>query len=400
MAKLFDSLTLRGVTIRNRIGVSPMVQLSSRDGYANNWHLVHLGARAVGGAGLVMTEATAIEARGRISINDLGIWQDEHIEGLAKITSFVRDEGAVPAIQLGHGGRKARYAPSFNKKGMTPLKNLTSQQGSWPVLGASAIPFDEDSPIPIAMSKDDIEIVLNSYVSAAKRAIMAGFDWIEIHAAHGYLPHCFFSPISNQRTDEYGGSFENRIRFSRQVAQRVREALPEEKVLTFRLSHTDWVQGGWTTEETIELAKLLKSDGVDLIDVSSGGSTAKTVALMSQMRHQEVGKHNGKNDPIAEIPIARGYQVPGAEAVRHGAEIAVAAVGLITDPRHADAIISEGRADMVMLARAMLRDPNWPIHAAIELGETRKVRIPVQYYLAWKDFGEFSYSPVSAPTLD
>ena len=400
MARLFDPLILRGVTVRNRIGVSPMVQLSSEDGFATEWHLVHLGARAVGGAGLVMTEATAVEARGRICINDLGIWRDEHVAGLAKITKFIKDEGAVPGIQLGHGGRKASYAPSFNKHGMQPLKQLTLQQGAWPVVAPSPIPFDEDSPIPVEMSHQDITAVINAYSDAAQRAVAAGFDWIEVHAAHGYLPHCFYSPISNNRTDEFGGSFENRIRFTRWIAQEVRNKIPDDKVLSFRVSHTDWIDGGWTTEDTVDLASRLKSDGVDLIDVSSGGSTAKTVALMRQMRHDEVGKQDGSKDPVADIPIAPGYQVPGAEAVRAGANIPVAAVGLITEPEQADSIISEGRADMVMLARALLRDPNWPIHAAIELGETRRVRIPVQYYLAWKDFGEFRYEPVSAPTLE
>ena len=400
MAALFEPLSLRGVTLRNRIGVSPMVQISSTDGFANDWHLVHLGARASGGAALVMTEATAIEARGRISINDLGIWKDEHIDGLARITRFVRAEGAVPGIQLAHGGRKASYAPSFNARGMQPLKQLTAEQGAWPVIGASPIPFEESSPIPREMTTADIQDVLESYVLAARRALEAGFDWIEVHAAHGYLPHCFYSPISNQRSDEYGGSLTNRMRFTCEIAQRIRAIWPDDKVLAFRLSHTDWIDGGWTTEETIELAKALKEDGVDLIDVSSGGSSPKTVALMRQMQHEKVGKQHGKEDPVAEIPIAPGYQVPGACAVKQGADIPVAAVGLITEPEQANEIIESGKADMVMLARAILRDPNWPQQAAIALGETQQVRIPVQYYLGWKDYGEFTYMPVNAPTLD
>jgi len=240
LARLFDSLTLRGITLRNRIGVSPMVQISSSDGFASDWHLVHLGARAAGGAGLVMTEATAVEARGRISINDLGIWKDEHVAGLHRITEFIHAEGAVPGIQLGHGGRKASYAPSFDKNGIRPLVHLTEAQGAWPVLGASAIPFDDDSPVPIEMTQQDIDDVLDAYVAAARRADAAGFDWIEVHAAHGYLPHCFYSPISNVREDRYGGSFDNRVRFTRQVAQRVRDVMPDHKVLAFRLSHTDW----------------------------------------------------------------------------------------------------------------------------------------------------------------
>ena len=400
MARLFDSLTLRGITVRNRIGVSPMVQISSSDGFAADWHLVHLGARAAGGAGLVLTEATAIEARARISINDLGIWKDEHIAGLQKLTGFIRGEGAVPGIQLGHGGRKASYAPSFNRDGIRPLVHLTEAQGAWPVLGASPIPFDDDSPVPIEMTRQDIDDVVDAYAAAARRADAAGFDWIEVHAAHGYLPHCFYSPISNARDDQYGGTFENRVRFTRQIAQRVRDAIPDNKVLAFRLSHTDWLDGGWTTEDTVALAKLLKQDGVDLIDVSSGGSSAKTVALMRQMRHDKVGQQHGKDDPVAEIPLGPGYQVPGAEAVRQGADIPVAAVGMITEPQQANDIIEQDRADMVLLGRAMLRNPNWPQLAAIELGETKRVRIPVQYYLGWKDFGEFAYKPVSAPTLD
>ncbi|MBT8078433.1 MAG: NADH:flavin oxidoreductase/NADH oxidase [Gammaproteobacteria bacterium] len=400
MAKLFDSLKLRGITLRNRIGVSPMVQISSSDGFAADWHLVHLGARAAGGAGLVMTEATAVEARGRISINDLGIWKDEHVAGLRRITEFIHGEGAVPGIQLGHGGRKASYAPSFDKDGMRPLVHLTDAQGAWPVIGASAIPFDDDSPVPTEMTQQDIDDVLDSYATAAQRANAAGFDWIEVHAAHGYLPHCFYSPISNVRDDRYGGTFENRVRFTREIAQRVREVMPNHKVLAFRLSHTDWIDGGWTTDDTIALARLLKNDGVDVIDVSSGGSSAKTVALMRQMQHDKVGQQHGKDDPVAEIPLGPGYQVPGAEAIRQGADIPVAAVGMITEPAQANDIVEQNRADIVLLGRAILRNPNWPQLAAIELGETKRMRIPVQYYLGWKDFGEFAYKPVSAPTLD
>ena len=377
-----------------------MVQISSNGGFASDWHLVHLGARAAGGAGLVMTEATAVEARGRISINDLGIWKDEHVGGLRRLTRFIRGEGAVPGIQLGHGGRKASYAPSFDNEGIRPLVHLTEAQGAWPVLGASAIPFDDDSPVPIEMTQQDIDDVLDAYVAAAQRADAAGFDWIEVHAAHGYLPHCFYSPISNVRNDRYGGTFENRVRFARQIAQRIRAVMPDHKVLAFRLSHTDWIDGGWTTEDSIALARLLKEDGVDLVDVSSGGSSAKTVALMRQMRHDKVGQQHGKDDPVADIPLGPGYQVPGAEAIRQGADIPVAAVGMITEAAQANDIIEQHRADIVLLGRAMLRNPNWPQLAAIELGETKRVRIPVQYYLGWKDFGEFAYKPVSAPTLD
>lgn len=400
MVSLFDPLTIRGVTLRNRIGVSPMVQTSSLDGFAGDWHLVHLGARAAGGAALVMTEAAAVEERGRICVSDLGIWKDDHVAGLARINEFIHREGAVAGIQLGHGGRKASYAPPFDRTGIKPLRQLKPEQGGWPVIGASAIPFDDDSPMPREMSLQDIEMVLQAYADAAGRADAAGYDWIEIHAAHGYLPHCFYSPLSNQRTDRYGGNFENRTRFAREIAQRVREVWPEDKVLAFRLSHTDWVDTGWTTAETVQLAKKLKQDGVDLIDVSSGGSTAKTVALMSQLRHEQVGKQPGCDDPVAEIPLGPGYQVPGAQAVKRGADMLVAAVGLITEPEQADAIVREGRADLIMLARAMLRNPNWPQHAAVSLQQSHRVRIPVQYYLAWKDFGEFGFRPVSAPLLE
>jgi 2,4-dienoyl-CoA reductase-like NADH-dependent reductase (Old Yellow Enzyme family) len=397
---LFDTLTLRGVTVRNRIGLSPMVQLSATDGFASDWHLVHLGARAAGGAGLVLTEATAVEARGRICINDLGIWKDDHIAGLRRLTDFIRAEGAVPGIQLGHGGRKAGYAPSFDREGIRPLVHLTGSQGAWPVIGASPIPFDDDSPVPVEMTQQDIDDVLDAYAQAAVRADVAGFDWIEVHAAHGYLPHCFYSPLSNTRTDRYGGSFDNRIRFAREIATRLRKVLPEDKVLSFRLSHTDWIDGGWTTDDTVMLATRLKQDGVDIIDVSSGGSTAKTVALMRQMRHEKAGQQHGREDPVAEIPLGPGYQVPGAEAVRRGAGIPVAAVGMITEPGQANDIVKHERADMIMLGRELLRNPNWPQLAAIKLGQTKRIRIPVQYYLGWKDLGEFAYKPVSAPLLD
>lgn len=400
MPNLFDTLTLRGVTVRNRIGLSPMVQLSATDGYASDWHLVHLGARAAGGAGLVLTEATAVEARGRICINDLGIWKDDHIAGLRKLTDFIRAEGAVPGIQLGHGGRKAGYAPSFDREGIRPLVHLTESQGGWPVIGASPIPFDDDSPVPVEMTQQDIDDVLDAYARAAIRADAAGFDWIEVHAAHGYLPHCFYSPLSNRREDSYGGSFDNRIRFAREIAVRLRKVMPDDKVLSFRLSHTDWIDGGWTTEDTVALATRLKQDGVDIIDVSSGGSTAKTVALMRQMRHEKAGQQHGRDDPVAEIPLGPGYQVPGAEAVRRGAGIPVAAVGMITEAKQANDIVEQGRADMIMLGRELLRNPNWPQLAAIELGQTKRIRIPVQYYLGWKDLGEFAYKPVSAPLLD
>lgn len=403
MPGLFDPLTLRGVRLRNRIGVSPMVQVSAEDGFASDWHLVHLGSRAVGGAALVMTESTAVEAEGRISINDLGLWKDEHVPGLRRITEFVRGEGAVPGIQLAHGGRKSGYAPNFDRRGMRPLRPLTADEGAWEVMGPSPIPFGADSPVPREMTTEDIERVIRSFGRAAGRAREAGFDWIELHAGHGYLPHCFYSPLSNRRSDRYGGSFDNRVRFTREVVRALRDAWPQDKVLAVRLSHTDWVDGGWTTAETVELARLLKGDGADLIDVSSGGSTPLTVALMRELTpegQQALKAAAAEGKPLADIPVAPGYQVPGAAAVRSGAEVPVAAVGLITEPEQADDIIRRGQADMVMLGRTLLRDPYWPQHAATALGRTERVRIPVQYHLAWKDRGAFSYVPVSAPTMD
>lgn len=395
MAELFEPLTLRGVTLRNRIAVSPMVQTSSVDGFASDWHLVHLGSRASGGAGLVITEAAAVEPQGRISIFDLGIWSDSHIRNLKRVAQFIESEGAVPAIQIAHGGRKSSYRPPHDSKGTCPLKHLTPEQGAWTVIGPSMIPFDEDSPIPKAMTTEDIARVIDAFQSAAGRAVRAGFKWIEVHAAHGYLPHAFYSPLSNKREDEYGGDFENRVRFSREVARAIRAAIPDNIVLAFRISYTDWVEGGWALPDAARLALALKSDGVDFIDVSSGGNSAQTVALMRELRASPQGAES--NSTV--IPLSPGYQVPGAAYIRREAGLPVAAVGLITDPLHADSIIRDDQADIVMLAREMLRDPNWPIRAAVALGKTEKVRIPVQYHLAWKSYGDFNYEPVSAPIL-
>jgi len=379
-----------------------MVQSSSVDGFSSDWHLVHLGSRAVGGAGLVMSEATAVEARGRITINDLGLWKDEHIPGLKRITDFIRGEGAVPGIQLAHGGRKSSLAPPFDSGGMRPLRVLTREEGAWEALAASQIPFSDDYAMPVEMTLQDIKEVIRSFADSAQRAHKAGFDWIEVHAAHGYLPHCFYSPLSNQRIDEYGGSFENRIRLIREIVQAIRAVWPESKVLAVRLSYTEWLDGGWSLEDTIELSRLLKSDGVDLIDVSSGGNSASTVALARFLAADKLGTP-GAAEPdeemIAQIPIGPGYQVPGAVAVKHGADIPVAAVGLITDAIQADDLIREGKADMVMLARALLSNPYWPQQAAVELEATGRARVPVQYYLAWKDLGIFKHQPVSAPII-
>ena len=363
MPHLFDPLTLRGVTLRNRIGVSPMCQYSAVDGFANDWHLVHLGSRAVGGAGLVMTEATAVEARGRISPSDLGIWSDAHVPPLARIARFVKEQGAVPGIQLAHAGRKASHAVPW--KGDAPLADA---EGGWTPIAPSAIPFSPKDRIPSEMTKSDIAAVLDAFHAAALRAREAGFAWAELHAAHGYLAHSFLSPLSNRRTDEYGGGFENRIRFVLAAVRAVRSAWPEERPLSVRLSCTDWAEGGWTIEESVSLARRLKDEGADLVDCSSGGLVFD-----------------------AKVPAGAGYQVPFAEAVRRGAGLPTAAVGMITDPMQADEIVRNGRADLVFLAREELRNPYWPIRAAQALGHADRLEIPPQY---WRGLPPVRPSPV------
>ena len=341
--------------MRNRIGVSPMCQYSYDDGFSNDWQLVHLGSRAAGGAGLVIVEATAVEARGRISPGDLGIWTDAHVEPLARVARFIAQHGAVAGIQLAHAGRKA--STQIPWKGGGPL---TDEAGGWPPIGASPIPFNKGWREPREMTSDDIRIVRGAFAEATKRALTAGFSWVELHAAHGYLLHSFMSPLSNQRRDEYGGSFDNRIRLLMEVARDTRAIWPDDKPVTVRLSCSDWVDGGWTLDDSIEVSRRLKGDGVDLIDCSSGG-----------------------NVPNAKIEIAPGYQVPFAEAIRAQAGIATAAVGLITQPKQADEIIRAGRADAVLLARKILREPYWPIHAARELGRVDAVPVPPQYARAF-----------------
>jgi len=351
MTNIFDSYTVRGVTLRNRIGVSPMCEYSADDGMPNDWHFVHLGSRAVGGAGLVITEATAIEARGRISPQDTGIWSDTQADAWARITRFISSQGAVAGIQLAHAGRKASTVRPW-EDGVS----VADEDGGWEPVAPSALAFDEGYRTPHALEPDEITQIVQSFAEAAVRSDRAGFDWLELHGAHGYLMHEFLSPLSNQRTDEYGGSFENRIRFSLETARAVRTVWPENKPLTVRFSCTDWTEGGWTLEETIDLARQLKAEGVDLIDCSTGG-----------------------NVPRARIPVGAGYQVPFAEAIRREAGIATAAVGMITAPAQADEIIRNGRADLVLLARASLRDPYWPLHAARELRQTDKLTPPLQY---------------------
>ncbi len=358
MPNLFDPLTLRGVTLRNRIGVSPMCMYSSEDGRANDWHLVHLGARAVGGAGLVIAEATAIEARGRISPQDAGLWNDEQIAPLARINEFVRAQGAVPGVQLAHAGRKAGTARPF--PGEPHRGPLSDAHGGWQPVGPSPLPFDDGWRTPDELSRSDIREVEAAFRAGAVRALAAGYQFVELHAAHGYLAHSFLSPLSNQRADEYGGSFENRARFVLETTRVLREAWPDDLPLGVRLSCSDWADGGWTIEESVELSRLLKAAGVDLVDCSSGGGV-----------------------PQAKIPVAPGYQVPFAEAIRRGANIATVAVGLISEPEQADAIIGSGQADVVLLGRASLRDPYWPLHAARALGHDPNVLASPQYARAF-----------------
>ena len=350
---LFDPLTIKGVTLRNRIGVSPMCQYSSEDGFANDWHLVHLGSRAVGGAALVIAEATAIEPRGRISPHDLGIWKDEHVEPLARAAHFIREHGAIPGIQIAHAGRKAGVARPW--QGGKPLSDA---EGGWHVIAPSAIPFGDDYRTPHELTSEEICGLVSLFRDAAVRAREAGFEWMEIHGAHGYLIHSFLSPVANRRTDEYGGSFEHRIRFALEVVRAVRSVWPDDKPLTVRLSATDWLEGGWTVEDSVALAQRLKGEGVDLIDCSSGGIAAHV-----------------------RVPVGASYQVPLSERVRHGAQIATAAVGLITEPMQADEVIRNGRADIVLLARELLRNPHWVLDAARAL--KHEAPVPPQYLRAF-----------------
>jgi len=338
---LLSPLTIRGVTFRNRIVMSPMCQYVAREGMADDWHLVHLGSRAAGGVSLVMVEATAVTRDGRITPGDLGIWSDEHVEPLARITRFVASQGAVPGIQLAHAGRKASCDLPW--KGGAGL--MTTAAGGWSVVGPSAIPFDEGNPMPTALDETGIDQIVAAFEAATKRALAAGFRVIEVHAAHGYLLHEFLSPLSNRRTDSYGGSLENRMRLLNRVAQMVRKTVPAELPVFVRISATDWVDGGWDVDQSVVLARRLKELGIDLIDVSSGGLV-----------------------PKARIPVGKGYQVPLARRVRDEAEVMTGAVGLITEVSHANEIVTGGDADLVFLARELLREPYWGIKAQQELG--------------------------------
>ena len=340
MPHLFDTFALRDVTLANRIVVSPMCQYSSSDGFATDWHVVHLGSRAVGGAALVFTEATAVTADGRISPEDLGIWSDAHVERVAPIARVVRTQGCAAGMQIAHAGRKGSTFAPWKGQGAVRVG-----AGGWQPIGPSADAFSDGYPIPRALSTTEIPEVARAFADAARRVLAAGFNVLEIHAAHGYLLHEFFSPLTNDRIDEYGGSFDHRIRLCLEVVDAVRRVWPERLLLFVRISATDWVPGGWDADQAVELGRRLRDRGVDLIDCSSGGAV-----------------------PHAQIPFGPGYQVPFAERIRREAGIATGAVGLITTPSQADAIIQSGQADCVLLARELLRDPYWPLRAARELG--------------------------------
>lgn len=354
-ALLFEPVSLRSVRLRNRIGVSPMCQYSCEDGLVGDWHLVHLGSRAVGGAGLVIAEATAVTSEGRISPGDTGIWKEEHVAAWKRIASFIGSHGAVPGIQLAHAGWKGSTAAPWKGGKAVPLP-----EGGWKPVGVGNEPFTDGYPVPRQLTSEELGQLCDQWVQATHRALAAGFKFIEIHSAHGYLLHSFLSPLANKRTDEYGGSFDNRIRLLLRIVKAVRSALPSELPLGVRLSCVDWVEGGWSVDDTVRLAGRLRESGVDLIDCSSGGAA-----------------------PHAKIPVGPGYQTAFAEAVRRGAGPAVAAVGMITSPHQAETILRTGQADLIFLAREMLRDPYWPVHAARALGVSPDSFTPSQYARAW-----------------
>lgn len=329
------------MSLPNRIAVSPMCQYSSDDGYANDWHLVHLGSRAAGGAGLVLTEAAAVMPNGRISPKDLGLWSDDHIEPLARIVRFINGQGSIAGIQLAHAGRKASTAPPWEHRSGT----LSEAEGGWQVVAPSPVPFDNGCSVPATLTEEEIRGVVDAFVCAAQRSLQAGFQVVEVHAAHGYLLHQFLSPLSNHRTDSFGGSFENRTRLLRTIVAEVRKVWPDNLPLLVRISATDWVEGGWDPEQSVELVRQLLPLGVDLIDCSSGGGS-----------------------PHAIMPLGSGYQTRFAEQIRRETGCRTGAVGLITSPAQADHIIRSGQADVVLLARELLRDPHWPLRAARELG--------------------------------
>jgi 2,4-dienoyl-CoA reductase-like NADH-dependent reductase (Old Yellow Enzyme family) len=346
---LFTPLSIRSITLKNRIVVSPMCQYCSEDGFANDWHFVHLGSRAVGGAALVFTEATAVCPEGRISPHDLGIWKDEHIEQLKKITHFIERQGAVPGMQLAHAGRKASVTEPWNHDKLIPVS-----EGGWKTVAPSPVAFSEEKDTPIELSPAEIKKIVADFMSAAARALVAGFKVIEIHGAHGYLINEFLSPLSNKRTDDYGGSFENRTRFLLEIITAIRSVWPQELPLFLRISASDWAEGGWNVDDSVKLAELVKGHGVDLIDCSSGGVVS-----------------------YAKIPAKPNYQAPFAAAVRKTG-IPTGAVGIIVSPEQAEEILTTGQADLIFMARELLRDPYFPLRAARELGYD-EMPWPVQY---------------------
>ena len=370
MAHLFDPVTIRDLTLANRVVVSPMCEYSSTDGFVNDWHFVHLGSRAVGGAGLVLTEATAVLPEGRISPQDLGIWSDKHVEPLARVVRFIHEQGSVAGMQLAHAGRKASTYRPWEGNSAVP-----ESEGGWKkVVAPSALRFADNYPMPQALTNDGIQEIIAAFAAAARRACDAGFRVIEIHGAHGYLIHEFLSPLSNQRDDAYGGSFENRTRFIREIVAAVRSSWPKGAPLFVRISATDWVEGGWDIPQSVELARGLKELGVDLVDCSSGGTV-----------------------PHAEIPVGPGYQTAFAEQIRREAEIMTGAVGMITSPVQAEHIIATGQADAVIIAREFLRDPYWPLRAARELDQPISWPVP---YLRAAPKGAQARVPVNLKNLE
>jgi 2,4-dienoyl-CoA reductase-like NADH-dependent reductase (Old Yellow Enzyme family) len=354
MAKLFTPLTIKSVTFKNRIIVSPMCEYSSVDGFANEWHLVHLGSRAVGGAGLIITEATAVSPEGRISPNDLGIWKNAHLDKLKTIVSFIHKHKAVAGIQLAHAGRKASFPAPW--KGTQQIKK---ENGGWQAVSSGALPFYEGDEPPEELNKEGIKKVIDDFKAATQRALSAGFKLLEIHAAHGYLIHQFLSPLCNQRTDEYGGSFENRIRLLKEITEAIQSVWPQELPLFVRISSTDWMEGGWNEHDSVRLAEILKNMGVDLIDCSTGGIV-----------------------PGAKIPVGPGYQVRFAAQIKKETGVLTGAVGMITSAGQAEEILSKDEADFIVMAREMLRDPYFALHAAQQLGV--EVEWPEQYLRAKK----------------
>lgn len=364
MSSLFESFQLKDVTLRNRIAVAPMCQYSSVDGFPNDWHLVHLGSRAVGGAGLIVVEATAVSPEGRISPSDSGIYTDQHIEPFAKLARFMKEHGSVAGIQIAHAGRKASASTPWHGD-----SHIDESSGGWQTIAPSAVPFGANLPkIPREMTHEDIANIQSAFVDAAQRSLAAGFELLELHFAHGYLAHEFYSPFANKRTDEYGGSFENRIRFILETFHAVRKVWPERLPLIARLSVTDWNEGGVTVEESIELIRRLRAGGLDMIDISQGFAIPD----------------------ISQIPWGPGFMVPISERIRREANIPTAVGWMINQPKQADDIIRNGQSDLVMLARELLRDPYWPYHAAVELGvnfpsgTTAENLLPVQYAGALK----------------